>query len=154
MPVHYKLIRDMTSPRRGLWRNPQTRGASESGERSQRRLWKTLSPTCDSRTWKRFLGPNSHQPDGSENRKPRQFDLCSHVFPQEHLIFSAAIYSFDIFDLSRLIKVCSEVHSSLGGTSYNPLVWRPNTSLCPELMPVEPKVSKTFICYILTMSKI
>lgn len=30
--------------------------------------------------------------------------------PQKHLIFSAALHSFDISDLSRLIKGCSEVN--------------------------------------------
>lgn len=76
---------------------------------------KMLPTTFGNITLKRFVTFNFHKPDESENLKPCQFDLCSRIFPQEHLIFSAAVYSFDSFDLSRLIKGCPEVNTSLKG---------------------------------------
>lgn len=76
---------------------------------------KTLPTACSNTTLKRFVTLNFHKPDESENLKPCQFDLCSHSFPQEHVIFSAAVYSFGIVDLSRLIKGCPEVNTSLKG---------------------------------------
>lgn len=82
------------------------------GREVQLFLQEMLSITYSHITLKRFVTFNFHKPDESQNLKPCQFALCSCIFPQEHLIFSVAVYSFDIFDLRRLSKG-SEVNTSL-----------------------------------------
>lgn len=155
MSVLYTLIRDMISSHCALWRiHVLTMHPSD-----KRKWWqvsglsgKMSSVTLSSTAWKRIVTSSFREPDESENVRPRQFDLCSHIFPQEHLIFLAAVYSFDISDLSRLIKACSEVNSSLGEQVAIHLPGS-KVSLSQKLL-LRAKGLHGFVCYILAINKI
>lgn len=117
-------------------RSPRAPVTRPSGEMSPSLLQKMLSSPCSHTTLKRSMTLHLHQPDASENLKPRQFDLCARIFPRTRFIFSAAVYSFAVFDLSRLSKGCREVTSSLPwGANCHPLVWLQKTRLSPCLAP-------------------